>query len=254
MAGVSIISRLGSELTSKNISGDGPRALTRYIGGHNRKNIVYISGYWQFLLQVPETIYRHKAGLSIDVVQKWFLSTAEGFTPHTRNLNKVDVPGIGGTGSSFPSGQTVNRTFTTTFREYKNLTMLKLINIWSGIFDHHTGVSELSADEWNPDAFKGVAYAILTKPIGVGKSELSEDDLEEVFCYDGVWPESSPYDAFNQDIATNDSLQLSVTWNFDGSPLTLGDGIGSQAVATLNAIANGGYAATWEGIKDSIVR
>ena len=253
MAGVSIISRLGAELNQKNIGGDGPRSLTRYIGGHNRDNIPYINGYWQFLLEVPKKIYTDKAGIDTNIIQRWFLSTAEGFTPHTRNLNKADIPGQGGVGASFPTGQTINRTFTVTFREYKNLTMLRLINIWSGIFDQHTGVSELLADEWVPSSFKGIAYAILTKPIGVGQKEITANDLEEVWCYDGVWPESSPTDALNQDIASNDSVQLSTTWNFDGAPLSLADDIGDQVVSLLNGIAVNGYAATWNGIHDAVV-
>lgn len=253
MGAVSVISRLGQVLNDQNIAGDGPRTLTRYMGGHTRENIPFINGYWQFLLQVPDVIYRDKARIDTQIIQRWFLSTAEGFTPHTRNLNFADIPGQGGIGASFPTGQAINRTFTTTFREYKNLTMLKLIDIWSGIFDHHVGVSELLADEWIPRSFKGVAYVIMTKPIGVGQTELTVDDLEEVFCYDGIVPESSPTDALNMDIAANDSIQLNVPWRFDGYPLTLADGIGDQVVATLNAVARGGYAATWEGVRDSIV-
>ena len=253
MSGVSIMSRLGSALSGGLLSGDGPRTLTRYMGGYQRENIPYISGYWQFVLQVPEIIYSDHAKIkSINNVQRWFLSTAEGFTPHSRNLNKADVPGQGGLGASFPTGQAVTRTFSTTHREYKNLTMLKLINVWSGIFDTHVGVSELSGNEWVSKSFKGLAYAIITKPVGVNQKELLVTDLEEVFLYDGVWPESSPYDSMNQDIASNDSTQLSVTWNFDGSPLSLSDGIGEQAVNILNKVAVGGYAATWDGIKNSL--
>ena len=223
-----------------------PDVLSRYIGGSNRQNIPYVNGYWQFIVKCPEKLY----GSHTDKMEQWFLSTAEGFTPHSRNLNKGDVPGQGGVASSFPTGQTINRTFTVTFREYKNMQMLKMINIWSGIMDPFNGVSELKAKEWIPSSFKGSAYAVLTKPTGAYTDSLTKDDIEEVFAYDGVWVETSPYDAFNQDIAANDFVQLSTTFSFDGHPLTsANDGVLDTIVTLLASLAPNGYNATMDSVR-----
>lgn len=247
-----IMARLGQNINS--IYGnntDSPNALTRYLGGHTRENHPYINGYWQFILQPPEILYGQLAGVNISDVQKWFLSTCESFTPPSRNLNKVDIPGLGGVGASFVSGQTLNRTFTTTFREYKNLTMLKMINIWSGVIDNYTGVSEVDGKQWNANLYKGFGCAILTKPTSTN-GKISADDIEEVFIFDGLWPESTPYDALNQDISSNDSVQLSVTWNFDGWPLTSADSsVVTKALSLLNNL-NPDYQINYTKTLDSI--
>jgi len=236
MASSGIMSRL-----NKVVAGYGeleyPNTMTRFLGGHARENHPYINGYWYFIIQPPDNkkVYND---VPIAMAQKWFLSTCEGFTPPSRNMNKVDIPGLGGVQASFVSGQTLNRTFTTTFREYKNLIMLKLINIWSGIINPYDGVSELSGEEWVASSYKGYAAAILTKPVNGGNNKLTPDNVEEVFLFDGVWPESSPYDALNQDISANDSVVLSVTWNFDGWCLTSADdGVVDKAVTMLNNLS-----------------
>jgi hypothetical protein len=234
MASSGIMSRLNAVVSGYDHM-EYPNTMTRFLGGHTRENHPYISGYWYFIIQPPDKVYTNA---SAALAQKWFLSTCEGFTPPSRNMNKVDVPGLGGVQASFVSGQTLNRTFTTTFREYKNLIMLKLINIWSGIITPYDGVSELSGKDWMANAYKGFAAAILTKPVNGGVNTLTADNIEEVFLFDGVWPESSPYDALNQDISANDSIVLSVAWNFDGWCLTSADnGVVDKAVAMINNLS-----------------
>ncbi|MEM4385253.1 MAG: hypothetical protein QXD03_01760 [Candidatus Anstonellales archaeon] len=250
----STISRLGVILNEYSVSmADMPRALTRYLGGWQRENYPYINGYWQLLIRLPDALFVNIAGIDKYWAQRWILSTAEGFTPPSRNLNKVDLPGQGGIGSSYVSGQTLNRTFTTTHREYSKLIMLKLLGIWTNVIDSLVGVSELRGDEWIPKSYKGLAYVFLTKPTGAGRDRLTEDDIEEVFIFDGVWPETYPIDALNQDIATNDSVVLSVTWSFDGWPISSEyEGIAGNAIALLNNLAAGGYVTHFANIINSI--
>lgn len=241
---ISTISRLGAKLIAYNTkTSDMPRPLTRYLGGWQRENYPFITGYFQFLIRLPDVLFTEMAGLTDKSwAQRWFLATAEGFTPPSRNLNKVDLPAQGGLGSSYVAGQTLNRTFTTTHREYSGLVILKLLGIWTNIIDMLVGVSEVPGEKWVPKSYKGMAYVIYTKPTGAGRQTLEESDIEEVFIFDGVWPESYPLDAYDQDISTNDSKVVSVTWNFDGWPISSEyEGIARHAVDVLNNISNGGY-------------
>lgn len=228
---------------------DRPFQMSRYMGGHKRYTQPYVSGYWYFMILTPDVIFA-KSDISIDPVgssattseiipptptdlgnnfqtstELWFHSAAESFTPPTTNLTKIDIPAMGGIGSSFIGGREITRTFTVTFREYTNLPIMSALRAWNSALDPYLGVSPLQANQWVPNAYKGVACAFLCKPtvsssestsIDFDVSNQDKTDVEQLYFFDGVWPETAPDDSFNTDIATNDSLQLSVTFSFDG--------------------------------------
>jgi len=196
-----------------------PQLLTRYIGGSERKNHPFVTGYWQFFIEFPTKIFDKIAAEG----QTWFHSAAEGFTPPSRTLNKADVPGQGGLGASFVVGQTLNRTFTVTFREYRNVPILTMAETWCSVIDPYMGVSPLSGKDWLPSSYKGTACAVLTRPVHADATAISAEDIEQVFYFDGVFPEAPPYETFASDISGNDLLQHSITFSFDGWPLTRAD-------------------------------
>jgi hypothetical protein len=228
-------------------SSEKPDALSRYFGGNERKNQPYISGYWQFLVRLPSAIF------STDKTkyESWFHSAAEGFTPPTRTLNKADLPGQGGIGSSFITGQTLTRTFTVTFREYKELPILTSLELWTSVIDAYTGVSPLSAAQWMPSSYKGSAFVILTKPVqSFQGAEFKKEDIEQIYYFEGVFPESAPHDTFGQDIATNDFIQHSVSFSFDGWPLTKADP--DVITAAISALSGKTYYNTFTGFETRI--
>lgn len=222
---------------------DRPYEMNRYMGGHRRQNHPYISGYWYVIIEPPHRLFKDEQQAfqtSIETQEstggrgsteafetaRWLHSTAEGFTPPSRTLTKVDVPGLGGVGSSYVAGQQLTRTFTTTHREYQDVPVFSAINRWTSMIDHHYGASPLSGNEYIPANYKGAAWVYLCKPtasmIG-GESEsvvetVTNWDVEQFYFFEGVFPEGAPFDAFNSDIATNDVVQLSITWSFDGWP------------------------------------
>lgn len=214
------------------INDEKPDALSRYFGGNQRQNQPYISGYWQFLVRLPSVIF----GSEVTKAEEWLHSAAEGFTPPSRTLNKADLPGQGGVGSSFITGQTLTRTFTVTFREYKELPILTALELWTSILDPYTGVSPVEAKLWVPSSYKGSAFAILTKPTQSQEgATLKPEDIEQVYYFEGVFPESAPHDTFGQDISTNDFIQHSVSFSFDGWPLSKVDAkVVSAAIAALS--------------------
>lgn len=197
-----------------------PDPLSRYFGGNERTNHPYVSGYWQIILTPPVAIFANTQQESL----QWLSSTAEGFTPPTRTLNKADLPGQGGVGSSYITGQTLTRTFTVTFREYRDLPILTIFDLWTSIIDAHTGVSPVSGTGWVPSSYKGSCFVINTKPTQSMKgTSISASDIEQAYYFHGVFPESAPHDTFGQDIATNDIIQHSISFSFDGWPLTKED-------------------------------
>lgn len=196
--------------------GDRPSDLTRYIGGHNRTNQPYINGYHQIVVYPPEKIF----GSDASMASTWLSSTCEGFTPHSITTNFVEILGVGQIGSSFPTGRTVNREFTLTFREYRSLPILQIFRVWHSLFDTHIGISTLKANDFIPSNYKGRIMVGILKPTMGIDSRITKDDVEEVYMYEGVFPSVCPDDTITTiDQATQDSVQASVTFKFDGSPL-----------------------------------
>jgi len=212
-----------------------PENLSRYYGGINRYNHPYISGYWYCLILPPPRLFNFNAEGNNNAVDAttWLHSTAESFNPPTRNLKKVEAPGIGGVKSYYVAGQEINREFTITFREYQELPILNILQNWTSIIDSNTGVSPLGGSEYVPANYKGIAYVVLCKPtIGFRDGSITKDDvlsdglvkivkedIEQLFFFDGVVPKSLPYDSLNNDISNNDMITISVPFSFDGYPL-----------------------------------
>ena len=225
------MSRINAMDTSRFIdnSKDKPTHLSRYFGGNRRNNHPYISGYWYFLIQPPQRLFEIGAGQSSnnqDQAVEWMLSTAESFTPPGKTLTFVDVPGMGGVNSSYVAGQELTQTFSVTFREYQEVPLFNLIQTWTSVIDPNTGTSPLAGDEYIPSNYKGTAYVALCKPtVGLridpagSDSHLKSEDIEQLFFFDGVFPENTPLDLFDSDISTNDTKTISVNFSFDGFPL-----------------------------------
>ncbi len=196
---------------------DRPTLMSRYMGGHNRTNQPYITGYHQILVSLPTALF---GSAEESGAVSWLRSTCEGFTPHSSNMNFVDINGVGQLGSSFPTSRVINREFTLTFREYRQLPILNIFRTWHCLFDTHMGISSFTASEFVPKNYKGCIVVGILKPTASGSNTLiSEDDLEDVYMYEGVFPTICPEDTIAAaDQATNDSIQASVTFKFDGAP------------------------------------
>jgi len=195
-----------------------PDFYTRDIGGHFRNNQPYISGYFQIICGLPSLLFNGDD--QVRSASEWLHSTCEGFTPHTQALTKVDVQGMGQVGSSFVANVTTTREFTLTFREYQNLPILNIIKSWASVFDPFTGVSPLSGNDFIPANYKGWIAVAQTKPVRSQDASLQIEDIEECYIYNGVFPTNIPLDTLNSDQTANDTAQHSITFSFDGSPLT----------------------------------
>lgn len=216
MSSIDIISRLSTRFDNATGERTKPDYLTRDIGGQFRNNQPYISGYFQIVCGLPSKLFNDK----IQEPSQWLHSACESFTPHTQTLNKADIMGQGQVGSSFITSTTITREFTLAFREYQNLPIVNIIKQWSSVMDPFTGVSPLSGNEFIPSNMKGWIAVAQTKPVKAQDANLAAEDIEECYIYNGVFPTNIPLDALSSDITANDFAQLSVTFSFDGAPLT----------------------------------
>ena len=217
-----------------------PQYLSRYHGGHRRDNHPYVSGYWYFIINPPERLFGTGASgnsanilgsQTIEKARDWMHCTAESFTPPSRTLTKMEVVGMGGMKSNYPVGQEITRTFSVTFREYQELPIFNILQTWTSAMDPNTGTSTLAGAEFIPANYKGSAFVALCKPTignragtytqgaGTDPTSLRSEDIEQLFYFDGVFPESAPYDSLTSDISTNEGLSIPVSFSFDGFPL-----------------------------------
>jgi hypothetical protein len=228
-----IISRQATRFTNAIKDREKPDFLTRDIGGQWRSNQPYISGYFQIMVGLPEKLFDGADNAA--TAAKWLHSVCEGFTPHTQTLTKVDVLGQGQIGSSFVTNVITTREFTLTFREYQNLPILNIFRRWASIFDPFTGVSPLAGNDFIPVNYKGWIAVVQTKPVKSQNADLSVGDIEECYVYQGVFPTTIPLDTVGaSDITTNEVVQESVTFSFDGSPLTSAEpGVTDKIIALL---------------------
>ena len=244
----------------KNYSADRPHKINRYMGGNRRSNHPYISGYWYLILDPPQEIFLGEASSNGSApangthqARDWFHSTAESFTPPSKTITKVDVPGMGGMASSYVAGQEFTREFTVAFREYQSLPITQAIRTWASVIDPHLGRSPMR--DFNPVSYKGQCHAILCKPTltgaatagyetksgtsKTGHDALTPHDVEQCYYMEGVFPTTIPDDAFATDIATNDVAQLSVTFSFDGGFHTKeSEGVVDEAIQRLQELTN----------------
>lgn len=222
---------------------DRPNKITRYFGGHLRKNHPYVNGYWYLVMNIPQVIF-NRAGSSefLTTSQIWLHSTCESFTPPTKTIRKEDIPGIGGLGSSYVTGQDLSRSFSITFREYQHLPIKKIFDVWTGVMDPHHGLSPLNGKEWLSSSYKGNCFVLLCKPTGAAMfaesmgSGPALEDIEEVYFFEGVFPETDPHDGLNSDINSTATITHSINFSFDGFPLNTE--IPGVAEAAIEALTN----------------
>jgi len=258
MASTDLISRLSTAFNSsiKDGHAEKPDYLTRDIGGQFRTNHPYISGYFQVVFNLPE----HPFGNSdnTQIASKWLHSTVEMFQPHSEAVTKVDLVGQGQMGSSFTANLTVTREFTLGFREYQFFPILNILRRWS-IWDGLTGVTALKGNEFIPKNYKGQVTIFQTKPTGAQNRDIEREDIEEIYVYNGVFPTSLPVDtAASADVNTNEMVQHSVTFSFDGYPLRGSDSltIMDKALGMLNGLryigGDGEFSSTAEKIYGTV--
>ena len=222
-----LLTKFRSRAVDANFNLGKSESFTRYNGGHsNNRGHPFISGYWIVMIKIPDDF-----GINVNSMNtgKFLCSTAESFTPPTRSITKSDIIGFGGVKKQIVSGQDIGNTFNITFREYGYLPIFNTFSAWTNMINQYTGHIT--------NKYKGQIAIGLLKPVGnFNHSEMFPDlptspinpvqetlnrirleiDLEEIFFFEGVFPETDPIEYFDGDISTNDLKTVEITFNYDG--------------------------------------
>lgn len=234
------------QLNNATGSNDAPTSMSHYAGGQNRQTQPHITGHHQVLFYLPETLF---AGSSSQA-QKWLHTTCESFTPHSYVINTGDVIGIGQVGISFPLSRTTTREFSMGFREFRKMPIMNIIKAWHALFDPLIGTSPFGCFGLAPLTYKGIVVVANVKPTASDNGQITTDDLEEAYIYEGVYPINCPDEISASDHNTNDSSLLTVNFKFDGAPLDLG--FPGVATAVVSCFQGYNYADTYNLIGTNI--
>lgn len=236
MAAESIISRLSTRLSGATSNNrDMPDMGTRSMGGSFRNNHPYVSGYFHVIFDLPNAIFSGNE----DVAVKWLHSSCESFSPPSETINYTELTGLGQVKSRFYTSRSVTNDITFAFREYQNLPVLNILSLWTGFIDPFTGVSSFKGNSFIPSSYKGVAYVLQTKPVGAFPSaHLTEEDIEEAWIFDGVWPTALPTDTLSSDLSSSDAIQYSVNFSYDGYPIKSSEGAISTCLEAYTSLGH----------------
>lgn len=196
---------------------DKPAPYTRFEGGHNVKTSPFVSGYWYFLIEPPTNNKLFSDSNRKSIIEVLH-GAAESFTPPTRTINKGELSGFGGVKKYIVLNQTISSSFTINFLEFSKMPIRKALKMWTAINNPNYGFNVT-------DIYKGRAFVLLCKPTWsmlsstayVHGSDIpfTKDDIEELFYFEGVFPESDGSDSLQTDISMNDKVSYSIPFSFD---------------------------------------
>ncbi len=225
------IARLNTSFTNylnSNQAKSEHKPYTRYEGGHKSLSSPFVSGYWYLLLELPigkldGVITEHLSMFSTDLtkhvkMKKYLHCLAETFTPPSKTIQKGEVSGFGGIKKFIPLNQTITSNFSITFIELSDMPVHKIFKIWSNMFNSQYGNSFSPVN-------KSRAYIFLCKPTwshttGTGSGLIRElapsiEDVEEMYYFEGVFPETDGSDSLNSDISVNELTKYQIQFSFD---------------------------------------
>ncbi len=214
-------------------SGDySPTPYTRYKGGHKGVSSPFISGYWYVLIELPELkLNSYITPTKIDnlftndadtrnKMMKYLHGTAEAFTPPSKTIQKGEISGFGGIKKYLILNQSITPNFSISFYELSGMPIQKIFKIWSNMINSNYGYRQA-------EIYKGRAFVFLCKPTWSGffsgsieantKDEIGIDssDIEEMYYFEGVFPESDGNDALSMDISENNLIKYQIQFSFD---------------------------------------
>jgi len=234
----------------------------RYLGGSELEANVhpYVKGYFYTIFELPD-IFNDTDEAN---VQKTLLSAAEGFTPPgDRQLKTEDIMGMGGLDATFVTGQQIDRNFSIQYRDYWGAPIFRIHRQWTSIINPYAGgviktsTNQDSVNNFESKAYKGKLWVIETKPVlGNSDKEFTEDDVQKVFYFDGVFPRTDLISAYDSNITDNSVVRPNVQYSFDGFPLDETDPvIVTNALTKLNALTkidNAGSKSSYKVFSDLI--
>jgi hypothetical protein len=213
----------------------GTKSYTRYKGGHKATNGPYVSGYWYLLIELPIKLSNISTPKQSDnlfpvdgevrkKIQKYLHATAESFTPPSKTIQKGEISGYGGVKKYVILNQSITPTFSVSFFELSGMPIQKIFKIWSNMINSQYGFTQ-------SQIYKGKLFAFLCKPTWTPDDYISDPnnqgvqvptsynispaDVEEMFYFEGVFPESDGNDVLSTNISQNSIATYNIQFSFD---------------------------------------
>lgn len=212
------IERINKSFSEFIIQDYSPNPYNRYKGGHRSKSSPFVTGYWYLLIQLPRIEFEKNQNYNMNLfntsnrktIEKYLHCVADSFNPPSKTIQKGEVSGFGGIKKYIPLNQQITSNFSITFFELAGMPIHKIFKIWTSMFNSQYGFS-------HPSVNKGQAYIFQCKPTWTHESRLapSDKDVEEMFYFEGIFPESDGSDVLVSDISENGIVKYSTQFSFD---------------------------------------
>lgn len=188
--------------------------FNKYMGGNHRQTQITVSGYWYALVLPPLNIFKDMTETTSSVL----LTTVDTYSPGSRQIQKGEIPGFGQVKKYIVISQSISGSFSLSFTEYQNHILFQILHLWSSSIQANFG--HFSKNNTVPSDYKGAIIIYYMKPTLSNITSYTRNDIENIYYYDGVFPEADPYDAFALDYKSFDKVSISIPFSFDGAPIT----------------------------------
>ena len=161
----------------------------------------YITGYSFARFYLPSTVL---STMGIQEAPSILNNSMLGHTVPTGSIETTSIQGLGGVQWVYPTHTAYSNECSFKFLETYNTPIREIIHDWIKIIgDYRTGVAWAGGK----NSFAGTAYYFTTDP--------TMSKIQFAICYGGIFPDKDPMDSFGHDIASNDKLEIDVSFKFD---------------------------------------
>jgi len=180
-----------------------------------------VSGYFFLSFSLPKFLSKPKLeyGSNIEYHNSNTLLNAvnTSITLPDFTISQVTIDGLGGTWNSVPGRLDVGKTFNVKFWETFSGEVVATHRSWLfQLRDPRSGASRLQGssaprgpkvDGYNQQKYKGQLWWWMTDP--------TIDRVIFAMEFLGIWPTNLPLSSISQDVATNDKVEVEITYAYD---------------------------------------
>ncbi len=179
-----------------------------------------VSGYFFLSFNYPKTIAnpnnRQYGAADRDASMAVLNAVNLGIDLPDISITVVTVDGLGGTWNSVPGRLDIGKTFNVKYWETFNGEVVSIHRQWlfqlrdprSGAGRVGTNSGTMSkATNYRQDRYKGQLWWFMTDP--------NIDRVIFAIEFLGIWPTNLPLSNINQDVATNEKVEITITYSYD---------------------------------------
>ena len=214
----------------KTLYGDAT-AMTRVNGYDNQFNRVFVrdklqyeseplvTGYYFLSFSLPQTLSNpggEYSQINYSDANRVLNSVNTSITLPDISITQVTVDGLGGTWNTVPGRLDIAKTFNVKYWETFSGEVTATIRSWLfQLRDPRSGASRIknakaplsTSTNYTQQKYKGQLWWWMTDP--------TIDRAIFAMEYLGIWPTNLPLSSINQDVATNDKVEIEITFAYD---------------------------------------